>query len=458
MEVYRIGKQDIIFVILAAVMALTSCSSDYRNVIPVGSTAIMSVDVSELLASDNNADVSRVETLTKLLCIYDVEHCGIDLWKKIYVFEAADGAIGLVAKVNDEDAIDEWTKRLIGIGRCSGITEKKGYKFTMLNGVFIVGYSSDALLIMGPVIGNDRARTQKKMIKYLEAKSGIMDTDLYGKLDAMEGTVSVVAQANSLPDRIAAPIMSLAPQKINTKDVIISASFMLLDDGWLNISCEISSENKSINDVLISSSSCKQFSNKYIGCIDEKAEISVLCGMEGENMIARLRENETLRTTLVGLNTIIDIDKMLKSIDGDMFFSIPSSYGGKLDFQLIADTKNCDWLDDVDYWKETIPQGTFITNRVSGGYCLSNSDLSLYFGMNDKQVMYIGTTERLSENTWHSSDNPLPDNIKTIASGKRLFAIVNLNSFFESRMESKAISSMMSPILGNVRMVVFSIK
>lgn len=457
MRAYIFSKLNITYVISIVLITLTSCSSDYRNVIPADSIAIMSLDVKQLLSSDEDTNHVRKDVLVKVLCIDDIEHSGIDFGKKLYAFETPDGSLGLVASIDNKKDIDLWLQRLVDTEKCSGITDRKGYKFTVLNGVFIVGYSDNALLIMGPVIGNDRSRTQKKMIKYLEADESIMDTDLYGKLDQMKGTVSLVAQADAFPESIVAPIMSATSQKADHKDVIISASITLLNDRWLDIACAASSKKKGTATGK-DTSSYELFGEKYVDCIDTEAMISVLCGINGDGLITGLRKNEALRTMLVGLNTAIDIDKMIKSIDGDLLLSIQSVHEEKFNFRMIADTDNSDWLSDVSYWKESTPAGSRIADCKSGGYCFSNSDLNLYFGMKDNRTIYMETSENPVDKIGRSLDNQLPDNIKASISGKRLCAIVNLNKLFENNTELKAMSDMASPVLGNVKMIVFSIK
>ena len=43
-----------------------------------------------------------------MLHVDDVDKCGIDISEKLYLFESADGNLGLCAKVSDEGDVEDW--------------------------------------------------------------------------------------------------------------------------------------------------------------------------------------------------------------------------------------------------------------------------------------------------------------------------------------------------------------
>ncbi|MFN1208706.1 DUF4836 family protein, partial [Enterococcus lactis] len=74
--------------------------------------------------------------------------------------------------------------------------------------------------------------------------------------------------------------------------------------------------------------------------------MTILSGVNGENYLNLLRNNIPFRTLLIGLNTALDIDMILKSIDGDILMAMPSAKGKNFDFQLLANVRDTDWLAD----------------------------------------------------------------------------------------------------------------
>ena len=74
------------------VAVLAACSNkDYINTIPSESTALISVDLAKMTGVNNNF---VLKTLFKVSSYGD---CGVDVSRKIYFFECADGNMGLCA-------------------------------------------------------------------------------------------------------------------------------------------------------------------------------------------------------------------------------------------------------------------------------------------------------------------------------------------------------------------------
>ena len=93
--------------LLVAWSALTSCSGDdYLNAIPAKSTALVSVDLQALSTRSGMED--KAGALKKILHVDDLSGCGIDFSEKVYLFETADGNLGLCAKVDDDDDVASW--------------------------------------------------------------------------------------------------------------------------------------------------------------------------------------------------------------------------------------------------------------------------------------------------------------------------------------------------------------
>ena len=142
-------RRNILYTVLAVALVavivlvgVTNIKSDgYINVIPSGVKALMAVDFKKL--GDVNID--------------EFKDCGVDFSRKSYLFETADGSIGLVAAVDSEDDVDKWIGSLSKSGKASALSERKGYKFAVVYDNFLLGYSSSALLVMGPAVGDEHA-------------------------------------------------------------------------------------------------------------------------------------------------------------------------------------------------------------------------------------------------------------------------------------------------------------
>ena len=192
-------RRNILYVVLAVaavavtalVVLLNAKGEGYVNVIPSKCKALMAIDFPKL------GDVK----------IDGIENCGVDFSRKAYMFETDDGSLGIVAAVESEDDVDGWLNGLAKSGKASKVTERKGYKFSVINDNFLLGYSSSAILVMGPVVADGQAQLQRMMIKYLSSdKDAVSESQLYQYLISMDAPLALVAQADALPDKLVTPL------------------------------------------------------------------------------------------------------------------------------------------------------------------------------------------------------------------------------------------------------------
>ena len=160
----RLYKNLVFMGLAITFLLLSSCSgSDYLNAIPKKSTALISVDMKQMTADKSDED--KAGMLKTLLHVDDVDNCGIDVSEKLYLFETADGNLGLCAKVSSEDGVSDWLATLAKKHIATEVTERKDFHFSVLKNSWLVGYSDEALLVMGPVVADAQAQLQQQMVK-----------------------------------------------------------------------------------------------------------------------------------------------------------------------------------------------------------------------------------------------------------------------------------------------------
>ena len=439
--------------VVFVVMAMTSCS-DYRDAIPGNSIALISFDVQGIsdMGSGSNPNV-----FNNILGMDDISNSGIDFNERIYLFEEKDGSLGMVASVDDADKMEAWLNGQAGKGKCTKVSEKKGYRFTVLNGSFVAGFSNNALVIMGPEVESARSRLQAKIIKNLGADSdkSIVKTKIYEKLSSMESPINVVVKGKALPEKFVSVFSFGVLSKASPDDILIAAS-ATVEDNCLNIVGETFSFDDAIDKSIKSSlASYHPISGDYLDSVSMENVMTILSGVNGENYLNLLRNNYSFRTMLVGLNMALDIDMMLKSIDGDICMSIPAFNDGNIDFMLLANTSDTKWLDDVSYWKKTTPSGSRIENIGPRDFHYSNMDWKMYFGINAKDQLYLSTT---APGALPAPASGLPEDIKAEIRGKRACAILSLKSLAAQRPETKVVTDMFTSVFGNIDMVIYSMK
>ena len=235
------------FFIIASLMIvlMSACSdNDYLNAIPSKSTAVISIDMSRLNGQEQEQNQEHI--LKTMLHVGDVSKCGLDVKEKVYLFETIDGNLGLCAKVADEGDVSNWLSELSQQRICSTVTECKGFHFAVLKDSWLVGFSSKALLVMGPVVAEAQAEMQRQMVRYLNADedAGIKSSKLFAQLDSIDSPMAMVAQAVALPEKFVAPFTLGAPKDADASQIVIAAG-MDVEDGVLKIAGRTFSFNPS---------------------------------------------------------------------------------------------------------------------------------------------------------------------------------------------------------------------
>ena len=76
---------------------------------------------------------------------------------------------------------------------------------------------------------------------------------------------------------------------------------------------------------------------------------AILMNMDGGRLLEMMRENSGMQALLAGVNTAIDLDNILRSVDGDLSVFLPVLTGEDIDVVLTAELKSTDFLKDVGY-------------------------------------------------------------------------------------------------------------
>lgn len=459
----RLYKSLMFFCLAVFVGLLSACSgSDYLNAIPKKSSAIISVDLQQMASDGSNAD--KAGMLKSLLHVDDVNQCGIDVTEKMYLFESADGNLGLCAKVGDEGDVEDWLSSLAKQRIASDVTERKGFHFAVLKNSWLVGYSDKALLVMGPVVADAQAQLQQQMVKYLKADEdeGITASPMFERLEDISSPMAMVAQAQALPEKFIAPFTLGAPKDTDPSQVVIAAD-MQVKEGILQIHGETFSFNKSIDEAIQKASQTyRPIKGTYVKSMPADALAGIFMNVKGEQFLPMMQNNRSLQTLLMGINQAVDMDNIIRSVDGDMAIVMPSLTDADMKMMMAAKLAHSKWLGDVDYWKKSCPAGAKIANWGKNSYFYTDGKTSFYFGVTDDMQYFSGSDELLAQYAVKPSNHPINAKIQKLIVGQKLAMVVNLgNGAGSGNTGSDALStvtSLISPIFGNINSVVYTLK
>ena len=404
---------------------LSSCSDDsYLNVVPKNSMALVSVDAQEL---SKKWDAGKIEDLLE---VDDMMSCGIDFSSKIYAFETIEGNIGVVAKVSDESALLNWLDVLLKKGHSKPVSKYKDYFFTVIKDSWVVGFSSDAAVLMGPALPSQQFELRRQIVKCFEQDEddGIKSSPMFCKLDSISAPVSFVAQSSALPDKFIAPFTIGAPKDADRSQIMIAAELVWENDDCLVVHGETFSFNKSIDRKLKESHNVfRPIKGVYVENTPSDAALSVFMNVDGGAFLELLHSNKSFQALLAGLNTAIDMDNIIKSIDGDMAFLFSDISKGLSGMQMAAQLRRKDFLADIDYWKQSCPVGSRIINNGKDAYCFKNNEFVYYFGVIPNMQFYVSSTDT-NRAMFTKPLKSLSDDIQDIIDGQRMVMVIDTDT------------------------------
>lgn len=448
------------FCMAAFAMLLSSCSgSDYINVIPKSSTALISIDMQKMAETNHLADKATV--LKSLLHVDDVADCGIDASEKLYLFETTDGTLGLCARVSDEDDLEDWLNQLSKEQKtCQPVTERKGFHFTVLKENWLVGFSDKSLLVMGPVVADAQSELQRQMVKYLKAneEQGAQSSRLYESLDSINSPMAMVAQAQALPEKFVAPFTLGTPKGTDASQIIIAAE-MNIEGGLLRIKGKTFSFNSEVNASLEKAhQNYRSIKGKYVMSMPDDAMAGIFMNVEGSQFLPMMQSNKGIQQLLLGINAAVDMDNIIRSVDGDMAIVMPSFSDSSLKMTMAAQLAHSKWLEDVGYWKESCPKGSSIADWGKNAYYYTDGKTSFYFGVTDDAQFYGGSDELLATYAVKESNHPLSAEIRKEIIGQKLAMVINLGKSAGGNDALSAVTSLLTPIFGNLNSVIYTLK
>lgn len=444
--------------LLFCILILSSCSSDgYLNVIPQNSTAIISIDIQKLYSTSKNN--KQLDYLKDVLKLKDVDASGLDLSTKAYVFETVDGNIGLVVKVDNEDNLSNWIKNLEKAGYCKNLTTRKGFKFTSVKDTWVLGFSSDALLVMGPILPIQQADMQRQMVNFLgqDDSKSIKGSPMFQKLDSLESPVSMVAQAAALPEKFVAPFTIVAPKDADASQIMIAAEIVKDEDGCINLKGETYSLNDNLNNsIKKNKKTFRPIQGTYSACMPISASLGIFLNVDGKEFLKLLHSNNSIQALLAGMNTAIDMDNIIRSINGDMSIIIHSFKEGENIPQMSAQLSNNEFLKDVEYWRESCLTGCKIIDWNKNSYYYTNGTFCYYFGVSDDMQFYSGGSPKYALESISKSQNAIPEYVQNKIRGKRLCLVLNLETILGNGTDKASVMTSIKPLLGNIKTVIFS--
>src|SRR3712207_4156849 len=150
-----------------------------------------------------------------------------------------------------------------------------------------------------------------------------------------------------------------------------------------------------------------------------------------------MQQNKGVQALLAGINTAIDMDNILRSVDGDITFVAPSFDTTNLQLSMAAQLAHSKWLADVAYWKQSVPQGGSISDWKKNSFYYRDGKTSFFFGVTADQQFYAGSSADESLATLKPASTPLAAKITNAIPGNRMVMVINLASLHNDKVQDR---------------------
>ena len=450
-------KKTLLFAMLLCVLCLASCSrQEYVNAIPANSTALMAFDAGRI-------NPMEMEKALKAVLHFDgdMADCGIDFKEKMFVFETIDGNLGLCARVDDAADLRDFINKMSKTGCCTQVTKRSGCSFSDVGGSWALGFSDDALLIMGPVPAASLPEAHRSIAKYLKQDEdmSIKSSPIYAKLDSLDGPVSAVAQLKSLPDKFSAPLSIGVPKDVDPSSVFVAANISA-DNGMVVVKGRTFSFNKNAESQIDKArSSFRKIDGADLKIMSADMAVGFFCNVDGKHFLPLLQANPACQTLLTGVNAAIDMDQIIRSVDGSFALACTSAFeqapGGIVMKAKLAD---CKWLADVDYWKQSCPAGGHIVDKGVNSYQYSDGHNSFFFGVSKALEFYGGSSEEQAVGALTAKPDVWAKGIAACVSGSRMAMVLNIGAVMSGNVDLQRMASVAMPWLKDVKSVVYIVE
>ena len=432
--------------LLIVAMWFSSCSDnqpDYIGVIPSDATAVAAIDLQSLAQKSDFAHSPLLtmgkkaaqllidkETQQKIdALIDDPSLTGIDIKAPVYAFQTPNHFVGITMRIDDSSAFEEFVNGLSSQNLCSAVKEHDGLKWSALFDDINFTFDDNTLLMMQKFDGinsmsSEKATDMMLALMQLPTEESIVSTDKFKNISKLEyKDMQAYFNLAAAPEVIASQIKDYIPSGISHQDIemVIGVEF---NNGEADAAIQLFSSKPKVQGILDDfTHSFKSVSGDFINILPDNTRLWMTMGLNGEQAITQLKKIDKVKDMLMAINLGIDIDNIIRAIDGDALVMVSTDDKTTL----LATLGNTNFMNDISYWMESAREyGIKFSPCGNNQYCIQADGRTFYFAVNDKQL-YIGEEQFTSElfNT-AKHDNLLKDEIV----GKNLFVHIDPHSQF----------------------------
>ncbi len=435
----------------AMIFLFASCvnQEEYTTVIPADATAIVAVDLKSIVEDGDLANTYAASALNEAVSMLSTEGkdgvgeflkqpdmIGIDFFMPAYFFRTENNCMGVTVKLHDSDSFEVLLQLLALQGVATKPTQRNGLMWSaLLEDIDIVYTDKTCLFVWSLANGGSAIRQQiAGSLMTLATERMFVSTPQYKLMqERMDNHVVAMTRGDEMPFlKSLSPVSNITPesqfQQIYTLNfesgkMVCSSQFVSEDP---HVVASIDSLNRQLHDI----------EGRYVDAPAEDFLLWAGLSIKGNMLLDLLKQDKEVKSTLSMLGMIMDIEKMVKAVDGDVAVMLPSPTDFSMstdtlpDFTILATMGNTDFMKDADYWIESVNkmnnQQVRMQRLETDRYLLEANGFKLHWGL-DGDDLFFATVDDYVNNSFKQRSTLLKEYEDVIRHNK-IFIYVNLSS------------------------------
>lgn len=433
--------KNYMMMLLACVFAVACTNNDYQTVIPKDAQFVASFNFKSFFEDVEipEESMNNIKSLMGMAFsgkdrdkidefLEGNTSFGIDFSEPIYAFSSPDCPFGISIKVNSEDDMDKLFELLNRQNMCKKTKEKDGYKWSTLLEDFTIAYNDNVLLICG-----DMPENKMKKLFDTDEDNSFIATSNFAKMDKKDSPFLLFSNLSAIEEADeSGSLKTLLPEGVRFSDTNLITE-LLMGKGKAEVNAEIFSAKENIQALLEDAD--KNFKKINGDFIKAPENFLMWCGMglKGEDLLKKLKANDEINGMIMMMDRAIDIQKIIKAIDGDFAFVIPEiSTNNGTEMVLTAKVKDTDFLKDVNYWQEQMKDWNIkmVENDKNDYTLFLDEENGIKWGVDDK-IVYFSSQSSSYKKTF-AETNPLLDEQVADIKNSIFYLCLNLNPLVDN--------------------------
>lgn len=360
--------------VTALFFAACSSKGDYTCAIPSDAALVASADVQQLVEKSGitgeegkvltdqlmksvRSDVSEQEAAMIEKILADPAESGLDLREKVYAFMVSDMEYAAVlAAVDNRDKVTEMVNMLAGHEVCEPVAEETDYSYTTVDRKSLLAYNETAFLLLngGSKFDTEELKAKAAALLANEKANSFISTDKFDKMQKAKGDIALSFSLDCLPREELKLLQMNMPQGVDPKDVT-AVSALHFEKGKVLLDVE-TLYNPEIKDMIAQQEKVygDKLKGKFLEKFPKESMTYLACSVNGEEAYKVIMQNEMVKRELRNARLPFDLEKVLKSLNGEMAFAMAAGKSMIPQFGIYAEVANDDILKEMNPFKQML--------------------------------------------------------------------------------------------------------